>query len=152
MITSTLAQLHWYKIISPNFAAAIDYALTTDLSGAEPGKYEIDGDNAFAILNEYITKTIDECEAESHQDYADIQIMIDGTERFGYAPLIGQEPSVPFQLDNDVAFYELPETELSYITLHPGQFILFFPSDIHQPEVLQHQPAPVKKLVIKVKI
>jgi len=72
MITSTLSQLHWYKIISPNFAAAIDFALSADLSGAEPGKYEIEGENAFALVNEYITKPPDECDPESHQDYADI--------------------------------------------------------------------------------
>src|SRR5450755_2236827 len=152
MITSTLDQLSWYKIISPNFAAAIDYALATDLTGAEPGRYEIDGFNTFAIVNEYLTKPSDECDPETHREYADIQIMIAGTEKFGYAPLAGQEPSIPFGPDNDVAFYDLPLSELSYITLSPGQFILLFPSDIHQPEVYHGQPAPVKKLVIKVKI
>src|SRR5258706_1984 len=112
MITSTLSQLHWYKIISPNFAAAIDFALSADLSGAEPGKYEIEGENAFALVNEYMTRPPDECDPESHQDYADIQIMIAGTEKFGYVPLTGQEPAVPFGPDNDVAFYELPPTDL----------------------------------------
>jgi biofilm protein TabA len=152
MITSTLSQLHWYKIISPNFAVAIDYALNADLSEAGPGKYEIEGDNAFAIVNEYITKPFGECDPESHREYADIQIMIDGTEKFGYTPLTGQEPDIPFKEDNDVAFYELAETDLNYITLSPGQFIIFFPSDIHQPEVFSQQPAAVKKLVIKVKV
>ena len=152
MITSTLSQLHWYKIISPNFAAAIEYALSTDLTGAEPGRYEIDGFNVFAIINEYISKPSGECDPETHREYADIQIMIAGTEKFGYAPLTGQEPSVPFEPENDVAFYDLPATDLDYITLHPGQFIIFFPSDIHQPEVYHEQPAPIKKLVLKVKI
>ena len=32
---------------------------------------------------------------------------------------------------------KLPAEEISYIRLTPGQFIIFFPSDIHQPEVFQ---------------
>ena len=56
MITSTLAQLHWYKTISPNFEKAIDYALATDFSNLETGKYSIDGENVMAIINEYTTK------------------------------------------------------------------------------------------------
>lgn len=152
MITSTLSQLHWYKIISPYFARAIDFALTTDFSKRDTGKYEIDGADVFAIVNEYTTKPLMECDPERHREYADIQIMVDGVENFGYAPLAGQEATTPFQGENDVAFYMLPESELSYITLHPGQFIIFFPSDIHQPEVFHKQPAAVKKVVIKVRV
>jgi len=150
MITSTLAQLHWYKSISPNFEKAIQYVLSTDFTNMDPGKYLIDGDNVFAIVNEYTTKPLSECDPESHQDYADIQIMISGTERFGYAPLIDQPETTPYNPEKDVALYSIPEESLNYITLPAGQFIIFFPSDIHQPEVFLQQPRLVKKVVVKV--
>jgi YhcH/YjgK/YiaL family protein len=150
MITSTLAQLHWYKIISPNFEKAIQYALSADFAAMDPGKYQIDGDNVFAIVNEYTTKPLSECDPESHQDYADIQIMITGTEKFGYAPLTDQLASTPYNPEKDVALYTIPEEELNYITLPAGQFIIFFPTDIHQPEVFLHQPDLVRKVVLKV--
>jgi biofilm protein TabA len=150
MITSTLAQLHWYKSISPNFEKAITYALSTDLAGIETGKYPIDGENVLAIVNEYTTKPVSECDPESHRDYADIQIMVAGAERFGYMPLDEQQASTPYRPENDVAFYTIPPEELSYITLRPGQFIIFFPSDIHQPEVFTQQPEFVRKVVLKV--
>ena len=152
MITSTIAHLHWYRIISPDFSKAIEYALSTDLSSLEPGKHDIDGDNAFVIINEYMTKAAAECDPESHRKYADIQIMLSGAEKFGYMPLTDQEPAIPFAMDNDVAFYSQQTEALNYITLYPGQFIIFFPSDIHQPEVFLHQPSPVKKAVIKVRV
>lgn len=152
MITSTLSQLHWYKIISPYFAKAINYALVTDFASMDSGKYEIEGDNAFAIVNEFTTKPPSECDPESHQVYADIQIIITGAEKFGYTPLTEQTPSTPYNPENDVAFYSLSDDEISYLTLQAGQFIMFFPSDIHQPEVFVHQPELVKKVVIKVKV
>ena len=150
MITSTLSQLHWYKIISPNFEKAIQYALSTDFTTLETGKYSVDGENVLAIVNEYTTKPVAECDPESHRDYADIQIMITGTERFGYTPLTNQETSTPYSPENDVTFYSIAEADLSYITLRSGEFIIFFPTDIHQPEVFLHQPALVRKVVIKV--
>lgn len=152
MITSTLTQLHWYKIISPNFAKAINHALVTDFASLEPGRYEVDGDNVFAIVNELTTKPASECDPERHQEYADIQIVISGTEKFGYAPLTQQEPSVAYDPERDVAFYFLPEEEINYLTLRAGEFIIFFPTDIHQPEVFSHQPEPVKKVVLKVAV
>ncbi|HEY4111743.1 YhcH/YjgK/YiaL family protein [Puia sp.] len=150
MITSTLSQLQGYKIISPNFEKAIQYILSTDFSALETGKYAIDDDNVFAIVNEYTTKPASECDPESHRDYADIQIMIAGIERFGYAPLTDQRETIPYDPEKDVAFYTLTPEDLSYITLHPGEFIIFFPVDIHQPELFTHQPDLVRKVVIKV--
>lgn len=152
MITSTLAQLHWYKVISPNFATAINYALATDFSSLDPGKYIVDGDNVFAIVNEFTTKHPSECDPESHQEYADIQIVVSGIEKFGYAPLAQRQPSVVYNPENDVSFYSLSEEEINYLTLHAGEFIIFFPSDIHQPEVFNHQPELVKKVVLKVAV
>ncbi len=150
MITSTLSQLHWYKIISPNFEKAIQYALSTDFTTLETGKYSVDGENVLAIVNEYTTKPVAECDPESHQDYADIQIIITGTERFGYAPLTDQEKSTPYSKQNHVALNSIPQALLSYITLRSGEFIIFFPTDIHQPEIFLHQPALVRKVVMKV--
>jgi len=150
MITSTLSQLHWYKSISPNFEKAIQYSLSADFTAMEPGKYQIDGENIFAIVNEYTTKPLSECDPESHQDYADIQIIISGTERFGYTPLTDQPAATPYNPEKDVTLYDLPEETMNYITLPAGQFIIFFPSDIHQPEIFLHQPGLVKKVVVKV--
>jgi len=150
MITSTLAHLHWYKTISPNFEKAISYALSTDFRSLEPGRYSVDGENVLAIVNEYTTKPPSECDPESHRDYADIQIIVAGAERFGYTPLRNQHASTPYRPEKDVALYSIPGEDMNYITLQPGEFIIFFPSDIHQPEVFLHQPELVRKVVMKV--
>jgi YhcH/YjgK/YiaL family protein len=150
MITSTLDQLHWYRTISPNFEKAIQYVLHTDFTRLETGQYPVDGDNVFAIVNEYVTKPLAECDPESHRDYVDIQIVVIGAEKFGYTPLADRTAIIPYDPERDVAFYSLAAEDLNYLTLPAGQFIIFFPSDIHQPEVFVHQPALVKKVVMKV--
>jgi YhcH/YjgK/YiaL family protein len=150
MITAAFTDLPLYKKLSPDLAIAIDYILVTDFSRLGPGRYEVVGESVFAIVNEYVTKPAVECEPESHREYIDIQVMLEGSEKFGYAPLLDNQPSTGFLPDNDVAFYTL--TGLDYITLYPGRFIVFFPSDIHQPELFTDRPQPVKKLVMKVRV
>jgi len=78
--------------------------------------------------------------------------MVTGTEKFGYIPLNGQQPSIAYNEEKDVALYAIPEEDLSYIRLSPGQFIIFFPTDIHQPEVYNKAPELVKKLVLKISV
>ena len=150
MVTGALSQIHLYKPIHPNIEKAIDHILGMDMADLSTGKYEIDGEDIFYMVNEYSTKPVTECEPERHRKYTDIQIMLSGTEKFGYLPYINQQPSTGFLPDNDVAFYQLPPEAIDYLTLSPGRFILFFPSDIHQPEVYATVPATVKKLVVKV--
>jgi YhcH/YjgK/YiaL family protein len=150
MITGTLSELQRYRTIHPNLAIAIDQVLQLDLTNLQPGTNKIKNDDIFYMVNEYSTKPAGECPPERHRKYTDIQIMINGTEKFGYQPFTRQHPSIPFLPDNDVAFYTIPAAEMDYITLSPGKFILFFTTDIHQPEVMAAQPAMVKKLVVKV--
>ena len=124
MITATLSNLHLYKMLSPNFERAIEYILNTRFMEMEPGKYEVDGANIFAIVNEFTTKPISECEPERHRKYADIQLIISGAEKFGYMPLINQQPTTDFLPDNDVAFFNNDVSALSYLTLNADQFII----------------------------
>jgi len=150
MVTGPLSQIHLYKPIHPNIEKAIEYITALDIASLTVGKYEIEGEDIFYMVNEYSTKPAIHCEPERHRKYTDIQIMLSGTEKFGYIPYTDQQPSTGFLPDNDVAFYQLPPETIDYITLSPGRFILFLPSDIHQPEVYTTTPAAVKKLVVKV--
>jgi YhcH/YjgK/YiaL family protein len=150
MITGLVSQLHVYKNIHPNLARAIDHVLQLDFANLIAGQYEIEKENIFYMVNEYCTKPAVECEPERHRQYTDIQIMINGAEKFGYTSFINQRPSTEFLPDNDVAFYTIPAENIDYITLVPGKFILFFPTDIHQPEVCAGTTALVKKLIIKI--
>jgi YhcH/YjgK/YiaL family protein len=152
MITSTLSNLALYKNISPILTKAIDYILNTRFEEIMPGKYEVEGEEIFYMVNEFSTKPAAECEPERHRVYTDIQFMIKGVEKFGYTAFTNQIPSTDFLPDNDVAFYNLPTDTISYITLTPAEFIIFFPTDIHQPEVFADAPMSVRKVVFKIKL
>ncbi|MDB5246803.1 MAG: hypothetical protein JWQ40_1197 [Segetibacter sp.] len=149
MVTDTLKNAWLYEGLNNRFTTAFNYLKETDFSTVEKGKYAVDGDEIFAIVNEFETKSKTECQLEAHKKHIDIQYIISGTELFGYTPLIDQQPSIAYDEMKDVAFYE---AEVSYLALKAGMFIIFYPTDLHRPEVRVNEPATVKKVVVKIKI
>lgn len=149
MITDVLENAGLYEGLNEKFKKAFNYLRKTDFSTIEKGKYEIDGDQIFAIVNEFETKDKSECELEAHKKHVDIQFVYKGVEMFGYIPFTGQIPVIDYDETRDVAFYK---DAVSYIKLEAGSFIVFFPTDLHQPEVREFEPVTVKKVVIKIKI
>ena len=149
MIIDVLQNSFLYEGLNEKFRKAFKYLDETDFTALEKGKYEVEGENIFAIVNEYETKDKHECEAEAHKKHIDIQYVVKGTEMFGYVPLTTQKPIVDYDETNDVALYK---EDVSYLKLEAGMFIVFFPTDIHQPEVREFEPVTVKKVVVKIKI
>lgn len=149
MITDILPNAYLYEGLNEKFKKAFRYLQETDFAAVETGRYEIDGGDIFAIVNEYETKDKHDCETEAHKKHIDVQYMVRGTEMFGYVPLTNQKPVIDYDETNDVAIYK---EDVSYIKLEAGMFIIFFPSDLHQPEVREFEPVTVKKVVVKIKI
>lgn len=149
MILDTIENADQYKLLGKRMATALDYMKTADLSTIDPGKYEIEGSDIFALVQDYETKNRLECKLESHRKYIDIQYLLKGREFVGHALLNNQKPVKEYSAEDD---YMLFSEESSFFELKPGMFAIFHPSDLHMPSVYEKQPEKVRKVVIKVKI
>ncbi len=149
MILDKIENINLYKSLSIRLTKALDFICTTDFNSLTDGKIEIEQDNIFAFVSEYTTKSAAESELEGHRKYIDIQYMIKGNEYIGYAPLAGQEPSVKYNSDDDISFFQ---GEADFIKLEKGSFMILFPTDLHQPCIMIDAPSIVKKVVVKVRI
>ena len=56
MIIDQITNSHLYYALHPRIKPAFDYLHQTDLSALEVGKYEIDGENIYAMVQQYISK------------------------------------------------------------------------------------------------
>ncbi len=117
----------------------------------EIGKYEIMGDNMFALVQSYDTRDIAECKIETHHEFIDIQTLLVGSERMFYSVVNALEVCDEYNADNDAALYKYDTDKAVEYTLTPGIFTMFFPKEGHMPGVaLKSGSAPVKKVVIKI--
>jgi YhcH/YjgK/YiaL family protein len=149
MIIDKIENAALYSGINPRFSQAFDYLKNTDLVNLEAGKHEIDGENLFALVQEYDTKSEEDALMESHFKHIDIQYIIEGKELMG---LVIKKDQVPTLIDAEKDYAKYQEDDYSFMLFEEGMFGIYFPEDIHLPNIQLDEPARVKKIVIKVKI
>jgi len=128
---------------------SFEFLKNNNLGTIEPGKYEIDGDDAYAIITEAPSKEFEQSKWEAHEKFVDIQYVINGEEKIGVTPLSAATISKPYDDANDYANYD---ADGKYYTAKPGTFFLFFPDDVHRPNIKVKGFDVVKKVVIKIRI
>lgn len=146
MILDTLENLGKYAALNPLFPKVIEYLKNTDVLNHEPGRVDIDGNMLFVNHSVSQGKTVGEARIETHNAMIDIQIPLSCEEVMGYTPRKNL-PEAEYDAKKDISFYSgLAE---QYVTVHPGEFVIFFPQDGHAPCIT---PIPeFRKLIFKVK-
>lgn len=146
MITDTITNRHLYRALNPKLGRAFDFIQETDLSALGVGKYVIDGEEIYALVQEFNAKPQEEGLWEAHRRYIDLQYVIRGAEQIGYAHLGRLTPG-----EYDDAKDWLPLSgEGDFITLNAGYFAIFMPEDAHMPGLAAGPDTAVKKLVVKI--
>jgi YhcH/YjgK/YiaL family protein len=148
MIFDTLDNHARYAGLGHNLPAALKFLMENDLTSLPIGRMEIDGDNLYALVQEYVTKPLEQGLWESHRKYIDVQYMVSGQERMGIANLhamrLGEYvPEKDFQPMSGMG---------NHLDVFAGSFVIFFPDDAHMPGLQTHEPELIRKVVLKVKI
>ncbi len=130
----------------------LEYIAATDFSKVADGEYELEGREVFARVNTYTTEPKADRRPEKHHDYIDIQYVAHGSEDIYFTPWT--EACVETENKEaaaDVIFYADP-AEANKVTLHAGDFAIFFPWELHRPNCqAEGKTAEVQKIVVKVK-
>jgi len=148
MVIDQLKNAALYLETHIRMGEAFRYLQKTDFSKIEPGRYEIDGANVFALVQQYDTKAKEKGRWEAHRRYIDVQYVFSGTELFGYTDTERLQ-SVAYDEVKD--FHEL-EGNGDFLQVPAGTFLLLFPQDAHMPGISVSTTQPVKKIVVKVLI
>jgi YhcH/YjgK/YiaL family protein len=151
MILDTLDHSSLYGGLHSSLPKAFDWLRSYDPSTPD-GRYEIDGPGLVAIVQRYETAPAETKKWETHRVHGDIQYMVSGSERIGYALRETLKVRVPYLAEKDVEFYEPPVVTTSGLSLPAGSFAIFLPHDAHQPGVLDGDPSLIQKVVIKFRL
>jgi YhcH/YjgK/YiaL family protein len=130
---------------------AFKFLKNTDLLKLELKRYDIDDDNLFASVSEYISKNEETAKFEAHRKYIDIQYVISGKEVMNVAPIATvKEVLTPYDATKDIEFVTVKE--IVSFKANPDKFFIFFPGDAHRPGLKDGVNSPVRKVVIKLKV
>lgn len=152
MIADNMKNTKLYESAHAKFAQAFAFIQKAVSENYAAGKYEIDGKVLYASVQEYDSKLDAIAKFEGHHNYIDIQYVVSGAEIIKVADISKMTPKNDYNPDKDVEFYE-DNKQASVLVLNEGEYAILFPHDIHKPGVsLNESPAPVKKIVVKVKV
>lgn len=150
MILDHISKAHQYEGLGERFKKAFAYLRDTDFSQVAKGRYDIDGDNVFALVNEYDTVDPSGEKMEAHKAHIDVQFVAEGEELVGHDFLLTQQPSVAYDPKGDFMLFS--ERPVFFSRFSQNMFAIFFPWDLHMPNIRVDAPARVRKVVVKVKI
>ncbi|XTZ37906.1 YhcH/YjgK/YiaL family protein [Salmonella enterica] len=130
---------------------AIEHVKAHVTDATATGKHEIDGSRVFYLVSEDMTQPFVERRAEYHARYLDIQIVLKGQEGMTFSTLPAGKPDTDWLTDKDIAFLPQGEQEKT-VVLNEGDFVVFYPGEVHKPLCAVQTPAQVRKVVVKMLI
>jgi YhcH/YjgK/YiaL family protein len=148
MILDRIENLRLYIPLHPLMRHVADFLSAGDMASVPLGRHEIEGRRLFVVCDLAQGKGRAGALLEGHRDYIDIQIALDRPDVIGYSPLARcQRVREPYDAARDIEFFTDPPE--SWITLSPGSFAVFFPTDAHAPLAIQGQ---IQKAVFKLAV
>ena len=148
MIFDNLARASRYAGLGNTFQTALTYLVRQDFSTSPIGRSDLQGDELYAMLQEFTTKPFDQGVWEAHRRYIDVHYVISGQEKIFFAPIETMQPG-EYLTDKD--FLPLKGTG-SPLVLSKGFFVIFYPEDAHMPGLQVDAPELVRKVVLKIKV
>lgn len=150
MILDSLENTRLYTSLHTGITKALAWLQATDLIALAPGRYFIEREDVFAIVQEYETVDAVKELMEAHKKYIDVQYMIKGAEMVGISLLKDQRISKPYETETDFLLFQDPPD--FFAKLSEGNFMIFYPTDLLMPSISVSESLPVKKVVVKVSI
>ena len=136
MLTGNVHYLAQMPYLPVAIRQAIEYVMANFSAATPAGRYEIDAQRQFVLIAHDETAAAETRRAEYHARYLDVQIVLEGQEGMGFSNLAPGVPGEDRLADKDIAFL-------------PGDFVVFYPGEVHKPLCALGAPAPVCKAVIK---
>ena len=148
-VSDSLENAGKYAELGRHFVKAIEFLQRKDLMHLPNGRYELDGEDAYAMVQEATLKAWGTGRPEVHRTYFDIQLPISGEEMIGVGRF-DPATSGEFNEEKDIGFYDVPVEPLA---LRPGQFAILYPGTCAHAPCCSEDAAgmTIRKIVIKVR-
>lgn len=150
MFSFPIGKEYKYDLKEPKFQVAFEFLRRKDLTNLPLGWIDLENGVRVSIQH-YTTFDWDENEFETHEDYFDIQYVVEGMEYVGVCQREGLIVSKPYDKEKEITFYKEP-SESGKILLRKGDFIVLAPEDAHKPRCKAGEKMAVKKIVVKVPV
>ena len=150
MIFDNIKNRAIYDKLGEKFTIAFNFIEKVEREGADVGRYELDGSNVYAMVQEYSPKAESDM-FEAHKNYIDVQFILSGKEYMECASAKNCTVTDEYMPDKDAALYICNGLKVT-LEAEQGDFAVFYPHDIHKPGLKCGDCEKVRKIVVKVRV
>ena len=144
MIIDHLDNADQYFELNPHFEKACAFLRRADLAQLEPGKYDIAGDNAWALVSDGVPEARADGQLEAHRHCVDVHYTVSGVECVGWrATDTCTIPISEYDAEEDAILFA--DESLLWVDVPAGHFALLLPGDAHAPV----REGNVRKVILK---
>jgi len=149
MILDKIENADLYFDSVPRFREFMQFYNSNDLEELPACKLKLMGDDLFVNILDFKGKAEKDCQLEAHRDYIDIQIPLGEDETMGWrAQEDCQQVTAEYDEGKDIEFYG--DSAATKVVVPKGHFVVFFPSDAHQPGIAPGKS--YRKIIVKTKV
>lgn len=146
MIVDNIRNIMYYKALLPGLEAGMK--AVRELGKLEVGRYEFEG--GFFLVQKGTTKNIGTGTFEAHRKYADVQIIVEGSEELAWEDIEKVETVIEYNPEKDAERLNGEKTHVMLIS--KDMFYIAFPHDAHQPVAHTLVPQNFTKIVMKLPV
>jgi len=148
MILDILENSERYLSLNKGFVKAFEFLNRSELNELAVGKYEINGEQVYAIVAKEQGRNKENAQLETHNQYIDIQFVLAVGEDMGWKSKSScKQPAGEYNPQKDLQFFE--DEPASFISVEPGTFAIFFPEDAHMPLLASEK---THKVIVKIAV
>ena len=143
-------EISLYAGLNPYFAKAFEDIKKIVAENPEVGKYIIEEDKYFYMVQEYEAKLPEDSKFEVHEKFIDIQYVVSGCEEIRFDKPERLKPGIEPKGDN--VYYTMETDTYDTTVLSAGDFAVIFPGEAHAPGIRHNETEKnVRKIVVKLK-
>lgn len=150
MIIDTVKNAQTYNGVHPLMEKAMEFIRDCMENDMTSGRYELDGENMYALVMSYEPRERENPRYESHEKYIDIQCITRGSEYQWCTSREEAEQTTEYDAAKDVAFHSF-SSQGHKLHLTAGTFAVYFPQDVHLPGMPDGSTGECTRVVVKIK-
>ena len=152
MIIDHIKNAENYYNMGDKLASALRWLKDNDATAMDTGKYPIQGEQIYAMVQRYKPRDRSKRQWEAHQEFFDVQYVASGIEDFGYCHIDKLKVATPYDAKIDAVMLD---GEGNFMSATSGPFLILAPQDAHMPGIeplIGKTCDEVVKVVIKVAV
>lgn len=148
MLYFNIKDKNHYEQLNEDVTTCLNFIKNENLNALENGQHKLTDDITYNVLS-FTTSSENEREWEAHQQFIDVQTIIEGKERVDYQHIDKMETR-EYKAEDD--FLQVNGKSNFSVEMEKDMILVLYPKDAHKTGININESRDIRKVVFKIKV